>query len=65
LSAVRSQRETSRRKFGHEHPGPHELAAKINETDVMDSTLEGAREKILQLLDLGKQADLNITAAGN
>jgi len=45
--------------------GLHELAAKINEIDVMDSTLEGAREKILQLLDLGKEADLNITAAGN
>jgi hypothetical protein len=32
----------------------HELAAKINEIDVMDSMLEGAREKILQLLDLGE-----------
>ena len=31
----------------------------------MDSTLEGARERILQLLDLGQEADLNITAAEN
>ncbi len=43
----------------------HELAAKINEIDVMDSMLEGARKKILHLLDLGKEADLNVTAAGN
>jgi hypothetical protein len=42
-----------------------ELAAKINEIEVMDSTLEGARGKILQLLDLRKEADLNVTAAGN
>jgi Family of unknown function (DUF5752) len=35
--------------------GLHELAAKINEVDVMDRTLEGAREKILQLLGLGRQ----------
>jgi hypothetical protein len=31
----------------------------------MDSTLEGAREKILQLLEVEKEADLNVTAAGN
>jgi len=41
------------------------LAAKINEIDVMDSTLEGAREKVLQLLDVETEADLNVTAAGN
>jgi len=45
--------------------GLSELAAKINEIDVMDCTLEGAREKILQLLDTEKDAPLNLTAAGN
>lgn len=45
--------------------GMRELAAKINEIDVMDSTLEGAREKILELLDAEKDAPLKVTAAGN
>jgi hypothetical protein len=45
--------------------GLRELAAKINEIDVMDSTLEGAREKILQLLEVEKESDVTLTAAGN
>jgi len=45
--------------------GMHELAAKINEIDVMDSTLEGAREKILELLGAEKDAPLKVTAAGS
>jgi hypothetical protein len=44
--------------------GMRELAARINEIDVMDSTLEGAREKILELLDAEKDAPLKATAAG-
>jgi hypothetical protein len=34
--------------------GLPELAAKINQIDVMDSTLKSAREKILQLRELRK-----------
>ena len=45
--------------------GMHELAAKINEIDVMDTTLEGAREKILELLGAEKDAPLKVTAAGS
>ena len=45
--------------------GMHELARKINEIDVMDSTLEGAREKILALLDAEKGAPLKVTATGS
>ena len=40
------------------------LAAKINELDVMDSTLEGAREKILELLDQEQEAHLKVTVTG-
>jgi Family of unknown function (DUF5752) len=45
--------------------GMHGLAAKINEIDVMDTTLEGAREKILELLGAEKDAPLKVTAAGS
>jgi len=45
--------------------GMHELAAKINEIDVMDSTLEGARERILELLDAEKDSPLKATLAGS
>ena len=45
--------------------GMRELAAKINDIDVMDSTMEGAREKVLALLDAEKDAPLKATAAGN
>lgn len=44
--------------------GLSELAAKINEIDVLDCTLEGAREKILGLVDAEKEAPLKATAAG-
>jgi len=44
--------------------GMRELAAKINQIDVMDCTLEGAREKILELLDAEKEVHLNVTATG-
>jgi hypothetical protein len=37
------------------------LAAKINEIEVMDCTLEGAREKILGLLDQEQEARLTAT----
>jgi len=66
--APRTQHEIPSNDFSvwlEKNLGLPELAAKINEIDVMDSTLEGAREKILQLLDLRKEADLNVTGAGN
>jgi len=45
--------------------GLTELAAKINEIDVMDCTLEGAREKILQLLDAEKEEPLRAAEASS
>ena len=66
--APRARQEIQSNDFSvwlEESLGLHELAAKINQIDVMDSTLEGARQKILQLLDVEKDADLNVTAAGN
>src|SRR6185369_14337649 len=59
--APRTQHEIPSNDFSvwlEKNLGLPELAAKINEIDVMDSTLEGAREKILQLLELRKEADL-------
>jgi len=41
------------------------LAARINEIDVTDSTLEGARERILELLDAEMGAPLKLTAVRN
>ena len=46
-------------------PGLSELAAKVNEIDVTDCTLEGARAKILELLDAEKDAPAKRTAARN
>ena len=40
------------------------LAAKINEIDVMDCTLEGARGKILELLDQEQEARVKLAATG-
>lgn len=43
--------------------GLGELAAKINEIDVMECTLDGAREKILELLDTERTEPLRATVA--
>ena len=45
--------------------GMRRLAARINEIDVTDSTLEGARERILELLDAEMGAPLKLTAVRN
>jgi hypothetical protein len=66
--APRTRQETQSNDFSvwlEKSLGLPELAGKINQIDMMDGTLEGAREKILQLLDTEKEADLNVTAAGN
>jgi hypothetical protein len=45
--------------------GLQDLAKKINEIDFTDSTLDGARERLLELLDPERDARLKVTAANN
>lgn len=45
--------------------GLRDLAQRINEIDVMETSLDGAREKILELLDIEREARLKIAAANN
>lgn len=45
--------------------GLRDLAKKINEIDVMENTLDGAREKILELVDAEREARLKVAAANN
>jgi uncharacterized protein DUF5752 len=64
--ASRTRREIQSNDFSvwlKKSLGLGELAAKINEIDVMDSTLDGAKEKILDLLDAERDARLKVTSA--
>ena len=66
LTRSRTRREIQSNDFSvwlKKSLGLGELAAKINEIDVMDSTLDGAKEKILELLDAERDARLKVTSA--
>jgi len=66
--AARTRHEMQTNDFSvwlEESLGLSALAARINEVEGMDSTLEGAREQIRRLLDVEEKAHLDVTAAGN
>lgn len=62
--APRTRQETRSNDFSvwlEKSLGLHDLATKISQIDVMDCTLEGAREKILELLDAENEMRLGAT----
>jgi hypothetical protein len=64
--APRTRREIHSNDFSvwlEKSLGLGDLATKINEIDVMDSTLDGVKAKILELLDAEKEARLRVTSA--
>ena len=66
--APRTRREMQSNDFSmwlEKSLGLSELAAKINDIDVMDSTLDGAKERILELLDAERAARLKAITASN
>ena len=65
--APRTRREQHSNDFSvwlETNLGLGDLARGINEIDLMDSTLEGARERILELIDVERGKELRAKAAG-